>query len=198
MRQLVRNMQQVNDCMYTNIKSNSSEYYSCRDEYMAENATWLSTLLGENTKIALWAHNGHVSSGMWVGGVLSMGNHLRREFGDQYQIVGFSFSKGSFMAITQTSSGGFRGLDIQTIESDPPTGTLNNLFFNAQHDNFILRVADIPTDSELGNWISDPRILLIIGAAFNGNPSTYYYYVILRSYYDVMINVDMTSASVQL
>lgn len=190
-RRLVRNMQQVNDVIFASTHNNTGVNY--RDKYMAENAVWLSALFGESTKIAVWAHNLHVGSKY-----SSMGYHLRRELDDLYQIVGFSFSKGSFTAVTQTAPGSYSGLNRQTINSNPPQGSLNHLFYKAEYNNFILKVADILTDSELGNWISASRPFLMIGAMFNGDPADYYSDIYLREYFDVVINYDKTSAAVKL
>ena len=186
-RQLVKNMQQVNDVIFEYYNDEDRNY---RDEYMAENAIWLSTLFGENTKMAIWAHNFHVANDRHYG---SMGYHLRLKISDQYQIVGFSFSTGSFIAVQPG-----RGLVIHAIYTSPPKGSLNYIFYSAQYDNFILKVSDIPTDSELGNWIRASRPFLSIGAVFSGYPDYYYYDVPLREFFDVIINYDITTAAVQL
>ncbi len=195
-RQLVRNMQQTNDVIFASTHNDYRVNY--RDKYMAENSIWLSNLFGGNTKIAIWAHNGHVSNDAnYMRGGGSMGSFLKGEIDDQYQIVGFSFSKGSFYSFTHLAPGEFGGLDVQTINTDPLEDSLNDIFFNAKLDNFILRLADIPTESELGSWFSTPRLFMLIGSAFDGNP-VHYYRNVSRDYYDVIINYDMTSAAAPL
>ena len=193
MRQLIRNMQQANDILYGMMHNDNTNY---RDKYMAENAVWLSTLLGENTKIALWAHNGHVAKNLYYGGNASMGYYIKAELDHQYQIVGFSFSKGAFNAVTQTAPETYKGLNRQTININPPKGSINHLFSKAKYDNFIFKITDIPPDSELEKWISTKRTFLTIGAAFNNEPEDYYMKVYLKNYFDVVIHYDRTSASV--
>ncbi|MEJ2627603.1 MAG: erythromycin esterase family protein, partial [bacterium] len=100
MKQLVRNIQQVNDEKYMYYHESD---YSIRDEYMAENVLWLSSLANENDGIAVWAHNGHIQNASIldgnVGYLKSLGYYIKSHIGAQYQIVGFSFCRGSFMAI---------------------------------------------------------------------------------------------------
>ncbi len=194
-KQLVINLIQANDVIYSSAHFDYSINY--RDKYMADNAVWISNLFGANTKIAVWAHNGHIqnNSNYWGGG--SMGKYLKNKLANRYQIVGFSFSKGYFEAVSQ-SGNTFVGLKVQLINTAPQKNSLNYILFNAKYDNFILKTADIPTNSELGKWIATPEPFFMIGAVYNGNPANYYGNILLRYYYDVLINYDITSAAVQL
>ena len=191
MRQLVRNMQQVNDVLY-NYAHN--QRISIRDQYMAENAMWLSGLFGANTKTALWAHNGHV--GRIYG---TMGTYLKETLGEQYQTVGFTFSTGSFYAFgTDEAPQNSRGLRVHKIDSPPPEGSLNHLFNLAKYDNFMLSVADIPTTSALGDRFELSRPYLMLGSVYNGDSSPYYRNVFNRDLYDVLIHFDKTTAARRL
>jgi len=194
-KQLVVNLKQTNDVIFSSTHSNYSINY--RDKYMADNAVWISNLFGTNGKIALWAHDGHIANNpsYWGGG--SMGNFLRNKLANQYQIVGFSFSKGYFEAVSQNGNN-FSGLNVQLINTAPQKNSLNYLFFNAKYDNFILKTADIPTNTEFGKWIAIPEPFFMIGAVYNGNPEAYYSNILLRYYFDVLINYDITNAAVQL
>ncbi len=77
-----------------------------RDASMAANVKWI---LDQNpkAKIVLWAHNGHVGTSDW-----SMGGHLRKMFGDQMVIFGFSFNQGGFQAIRQNGSVGLKDFKV--------------------------------------------------------------------------------------
>jgi len=71
-----------------------------RDRSMADNVKWiLDQSPGE--KIVLWAHNGHVASGGF--GYESMGNSLRKTYGQQMVVFGFAFNQGGFQAINGSS-----------------------------------------------------------------------------------------------
>lgn len=52
---------------------------------------------GDEARIIVWAHNGHVST-QGFGGHPSMGTHLRRRLRDKYYVAGFAFNRGSFWA----------------------------------------------------------------------------------------------------
>ncbi|PZG05678.1 erythromycin esterase family protein [Nonomuraea aridisoli] len=68
-----------------------------RDRHMAENVNLL--MAEPDTKIVLWAHNGHVMKGRYGGGTVpSMGLHLARDHGAAYYALGATFGKGVFRA----------------------------------------------------------------------------------------------------
>jgi erythromycin esterase-like protein len=62
-----------------------------RDPVMAKNISQLLTQAGPESKIVLWAHNGHISNAPG-----SMGNYLKKELGNQIYLLGFEFSEGEF------------------------------------------------------------------------------------------------------
>ncbi len=194
MKQLVRNLRQVNDTKYKLYHGNDN--YLIRDEYMAENSLWLTTLLNENKGIALWAHNGHIVNGS-DGVIMSMGYHIKSEMGSEYQIVGFSFSRGSFTAVGYDPDYGYTGIAQHTINSEPMDNSVSYYFSQAKYDNFILRIGDIPSESTLGKWIREQKRMLTIGASYNGDPNSYYLWGPIDGF-DVIIHYDSTTAAVQL
>ena len=78
--------------------------YGTRDPVMAQNVTRLLKESGPESKIALWAHNAHISnSSGW------MGSFLKAEWGDVVYLLGFEFDHGAFtsrMATIHTYSTG--------------------------------------------------------------------------------------------
>ncbi len=86
---------------------------------MAENALWIADFLGQNAKITLWAHNGHIAKDPLYGGSGSMGHHLNQELSNLYQVVGFSFSLGSFTAVGQDQYGNYTGTMTHEITTEP-------------------------------------------------------------------------------
>jgi erythromycin esterase len=191
MKQLALNIKQVNDFRYGYEQNDKINY---RDLYMAVNTIWTSDLFGENTKVALWAHNAHVANFETYG---SIGYHLKHELNDDYQIIGFAFSKGSFTAIDMLKS----RLTTHEIKQPPNFGSINYVFHHAQYDNFILREVDIQTNSDFYEYISQPQLFLDIGAGFNilfYNLGVYYYTIDLMEMFDVVIHWDTTEAAIQL
>lgn len=195
-KRLVVTMLQTHTRLYGWANDDVSFYY--RDLYMAENVLWQSDLLGDNVNIALWAHNGHVANDMNYTETGSMGFLLKNELGDQYQILGFSFSMGAFRAVTRMDNDVLGAIEQQLINVDPLENSLNQLFHYAQYDNFILRTGDIQINSELGEWSAEARPMLLIGAAYNNLPEDFYRPVLLRDYYDIIIHYDYTTAAQEL
>ncbi|MFG1945213.1 erythromycin esterase family protein [Nonomuraea sp. NPDC048826] len=71
---------------------------AARDRFMADNVDRLPA--DPAAKIAVWAHNGHVSAGHYGndGGIPAMGHYLRRRHGDGYYALGLLFGEGEFRA----------------------------------------------------------------------------------------------------
>lgn len=160
-----------------------------RDQYMAENQIWLLDYLGAGTKIASWAHNEHVANNINFGIGGGMGFHLRNELGRNYQVLGFSFSKGRFTAFNRIRLG------ANNIEQEPLEDSFNFFFHYAEEDNFILDLHDIPNRTSLINMINTPNKFLSIGSVYYGNPNEHYGQIRLKSLYDIIIHFDETENS---
>lgn len=65
-----------------------------RDSCMANNALKIQQM--ENSKMFIWAHNGHV--GLDYNGFPIMGTFLKKSIQEKYYSIGFVFDHGSFMA----------------------------------------------------------------------------------------------------
>jgi erythromycin esterase len=191
-KQITKNIKKVND-VYFYFYHTPKKNINYRDSYMAENALWTSNLFDENTKVALWAHNGHVRNSISFD---SMGRYLKKELRKKYQIIGFAFSQGSFTAKT-FEDGSYNEIKTHFIKEEPIFGSLNHLFHNIKYDNFILREKDIPLISFFNLWLLKPRSFISIGAGF-GSGIMYYGPIYLKFNYDILINWDNTSASEQL
>lgn len=92
-----------------------------RDRYMAENLAWWHERLPAGGT-AVWAHNGHL-----VKDISQMGGHLAAMFGNSYMNIATTFSRGQFNAYTQTPSGTFTNLAVQTL-SFPSPGSIEAIF----------------------------------------------------------------------
>lgn len=191
-RQLAKSLSQVHDYKYSYNKFND---YSKRDSYMAQNTLWVLDLLGGSARIALWAHNGHVADDPALfSGSGSQGSHLREALGDQYKIIGFGFSKGSFTAVAQNpTTQQYEGLKSHTVTAEPKPGSANELFHAAKEKKFLLRLDRLEPASPLRAWLSSSRYFLSIGAVFNGNPDAYYYLLPLLQHFDILVYFDTTA-----
>lgn len=128
-----------------------------------------------------------------------MGSYLRTALGDQYKIVGFSFSQGSFTAVGQNpATNQYENLRAHTITAEPKPGSVNELFHAARTKNFLLPLNGLETGSPLKTWLSSSRDFLNIGAVFNGIPDDYYYLTPILQFFDILIYFDMTNNAVQI
>jgi erythromycin esterase-like protein len=148
--------------------------------------------LGEDTRITLWAHNGHIAKDNRYQGDGSMGYHLHENLGDLYQAVGFGFSKGSFTAVGQESAAGNW---THQITYEPVSASVNFLFHHASLSNYAFNLDAIPPGSAWNSWLSVSRPFLSIGAGYNGSPGNYYRSTNLRQHYNWIIYFDTTNAS---
>jgi erythromycin esterase len=189
-KQIALNIKQVNDVRYGYTHGSETNF---RDLYMAHNTLWTSDLFGENSKVALWAHNAHVSNFKSFG---SIGYHLKKELNEKYQILGFAFSLGSFTAVP-FENGIYGNLTTLYLEEEPRFGSINYLFHNAKYDNFILTESNIRMISFFNLWIMFPRFFISIGAVFGGG-LPYYFKIFYKVNFDVMIYWDTTTAAEQL
>ncbi|MFJ6934711.1 erythromycin esterase family protein [Streptomyces sp. NPDC101132] len=70
--------------------------FAARDRHMAGN---LGRVLDDpSVKVALWAHNGHITKSRYDGAVPALGQHLSERYGDAYYALGLLFGAGSFRA----------------------------------------------------------------------------------------------------
>lgn len=70
-----------------------------RDQYMADNVSWILDQSGPDSKIILWAHNLHIQDEIYF----MMGKHLRDRFQEDLVVVSFSFFEGKFNAYQPSS-----------------------------------------------------------------------------------------------
>jgi erythromycin esterase len=188
--QLVDVIGQVSEVIYYGQKQNHSKNY--RDEYMAKNTAWLHEYF-EDAKIVLWAHNFHVSDFESAG---AMGHYLKADFQDDYETLGFLFSKGSFMAVTQTGDQ-FFGLNSQSLEDDPKPGSLNDVMFRAEVPAFTVKLSHLQNHDAWKQKFGESIEYFHMGATYTNEPSTYYS-AFSSTYFDRLIYFNRSTASVQV
>ena len=169
-----------------------------RDEFMAENAIWLHEQGESDSRIVLWAHNGHVADNPTYAGGSSMGWHLRRHYGDDLVIAGFDFYQGGFRAVTRTGTGGYSGVNNHTV-GPAPVGSYEYYFHSAGMERMVLDTRNVDMGTASTSWLAGPWLMRSIGAVFTPtNPGAYLYQVSIPSRYDLVIYFGNTSAAVGL
>ena len=190
-RQLVVTAIQALDVAFYEGSEGTGRQY--RSQSMADNAVWLTDLMGGGAGITLWVHNSNVSDN--TGGGRTMGNYLKTRLGDQYKIVGMSFSNGCFIA--RDGNGTNFPIRSHCIDANPAISTTNILFHNAKYENFMLLLQGLESESKskLGQWMQSDHPLLSIGEYYYGQPDSCYRAARLAKEFDAIINIDATHAS---
>jgi erythromycin esterase len=137
----------------------SKEYNEARDRYMAENILYLLNRESADTRIAVWAHNYHISTGEIPspGGSVGkwMGAHLRQKLSGGYYALGFAFNEGSFQATSTTASG-----ETQFVEytvGPAGEGSLNWYFAQPKIENYMIDFRHTPKNEAVQQWLTTPR-----------------------------------------
>ena len=166
------------------------DYGIPRDSLMAVYSEWWQQILADNAKVALWAHNYHV---MNLQAFNTMGTFLKDRHQENYRTVGFSFSKGNFMAV-ENSNGSFFGPFSQNI-SDASCQTINQVLEQATPDQYYLLFEEM--DGESSRYFSDFHPYYMIGAVFNSDElsTSYTHQRRLSQLFDVLIHFDETRAA---
>ncbi len=162
-----------------------------RDKYMAENTAWLLDYF-DNEKVVLWAHNVHISN-MEYGVTGTMGNYLSYQLGDQYAILGFLFSQGSFTAQGMEGEN-YTGLGKQILDSIPKENSLNALMSYTLEPAFFIDLDVLRNYLAWYNAFEEGMEYFQMGAVYNNNPGDFYS-GFDPDYYHYMIYFDKSTAS---
>lgn len=158
-----------------------------RDRYMAENVTWLQEYFPA-TKVVLWAHNAHISNDSGFG---SMGYHLKGRLQNNYHMLGFLFSKGSFNAFG-ISGTDYLPLAERAIIEEPKVHSVNAIFSSSNEPVFSVSISDLSTHPEWVSAFNAGLEFFHFGAVFGTKPD---YSPFKRTYYDQIIYFDHTHAA---
>ena len=151
-----------------------------RDASMAANVKWILDQ-SPKAKIVLWAHNGHVMTAP-----RSMGGELRRMYGDQMVVFGFSFNQGGFQAV---SSGG-KGLHAFTVPP-APNATLDTTLATARIPLFALDLRTAPKTGPVADWLRQPQGTRSIGALYpEDNPYEFITKQVAPETFDTILFVE--------
>lgn len=156
-----------------------------RDRAMAENVKWILDQEPPETKMMLWAHNGHVAAD----GLTHppMGAHLRRIFGEQALLCGFLFQQGSFQAFDTKT----RALRAFTVGL-PPSGSLDATFASIGIPFFAVDMRRIGT-GKVADWFDTPHRSRQIGGGYSEAAPGIWYPVRAARAFDLLIYVDKTT-----
>jgi erythromycin esterase len=139
-----------------------------RDFYMADNIWQLMQTLGPDTKMAVWAHNAHVSRGD-MGETPAMGAYLKQFFGDAYYALGFAFDKGAFQSCDMDSARNSSEGCVLTefTVGAAPEGSVDAFLAKAGIPNYIVDVKWAPRDPTIAKWLATEMPMRSIGSGYS-------------------------------
>jgi len=162
--------------------------FSARDRSMAENVKWILESEGPGSKIMLWAHNGHVST-LPIGVGEPMGMSLRKSYGKEMVVCGFSFDHGSFQAIQQG-----RGLREFTVGPAIP-GSLDSTLAAIGIPVFAIDLGRAPFTGAVADWLNAPHLMRSVGALYSETPPDAFFAPMNLHSFDVIFFVSRTTAA---
>lgn len=168
----------------------SSDY---RDLYMADNTLWLTTLMGNNTKVLCWAHNMHIANEKGIYSAGSQGFYLNQHMGNNYMAIAFSFNQGHLLAMFEENNN-FLGPKEHNISNLPKRNSINYIFHATKHKDFLLINKKIPANSNLYQWMNKYNPFLNIGLVYKDTKA--YSSIPLIQFFDAIIHFHETNASV--
>lgn len=171
--------------------------YNYRDYYMAQNTIWLTSLLGPETKVISWAHNGHVAKNpSYSSG--SQGHYLSEEFRENYKVIGFSFGRGTFRASNfDQKTNSYTGVIKHNITRLPLRESFNYIFQAATPKDFIIIFSNIPQSNLLYSWFNTMRKFMSIGGVYSIDYyDNFYRENNLSAYFDAIIHINKTNSAV--
>ncbi|HEB62755.1 MAG TPA: hypothetical protein ENI82_06355 [Bacteroidetes bacterium] len=151
-----------------------------RDFYMARNSEWIRNYVQPRTKVALWAHNGHVTKGdFWAEGA-----ELYEAHAGNYKVIGFSFSKGSFQAYQPKGV----GLTTNNVVEEMDCQTVNALMADVGEDNYYIIFDELESTSAAYKYFHKKNPFFMLGSVFYpDSQNTFISLVNLPEHYDILI-----------
>ncbi|MEM6725326.1 MAG: erythromycin esterase family protein [Bacteroidota bacterium] len=158
-----------------------------RDLFSTRNVLWAMNQIGEDARIVIWAHNGHVAKRSVLFNYDVLGHHLEQIFGDEYYAIGFTFNKADFGAF---SSEGWGRWQIPTID----TASLTMDFHKLGSPFAILDIrSQLKTDFNTQNYLRQAQLIRRdLSESYDPSfPKTVQ--ITLSETYDFLIYMDQTN-----
>jgi erythromycin esterase len=165
-----------------------------RDRFMAENVQWILQHEGPGTRMVVWAHNGHISTGEdQLGGSRPMGSWLRGALGPDMVTFGFAFDQGSFRAV----DGGSKQNVVQPFSVGPALeGSLDQTLARLNMPIAVVDLRGVPDSGIVSDWFARPHRMKSIGAVYSlASGRDYYAKVRVTGDFDALFFVEETSAA---
>jgi len=154
--------------------------WETRDEFMAENTTWLHDTL-HSDQVVVWGHNNHVKTGWYLDFAPAMGNVLAETHGEGYYSLGFDFGTGTFSARVRGDP------DERTPTIEEPIAEGSALLNEVDHDQYFVDFAAASEHEAVAEWIDQEQKLHASGFLFlPNNPADDYH---LEDSFDGLVSI---------
>ncbi|MEM1321183.1 MAG: erythromycin esterase family protein [Bacteroidota bacterium] len=158
-----------------------------RDQFSARNVNWCMEQLGEENRVVLWAHNGHVAKRSVMFNYDVLGHYLQSWWGDQYYSIGFTFNQGEFGAF---SNNGFKRWTMAPV--DRPSLTKDFQSFSSPFLMLDIR-EHLKADQTLNSYLRTEQVIKRdISESYNEDWEKYMT-INLSQTYDMLIYIDKMS-----
>lgn len=177
---------------YIGYTKSAEDGFETRDANMSNNVKWIEASQGANTKIMVWAHNGHVNlvPKAYFGGraINFLGTNLRKMYGNKFYTVGFVFNEGEFSAVNQNGQ-------IQNFTVKPyKTALLSLAMASLNTPAFFYDFTKHIGNSNLTNVFDNTYDFYNIGADYYGKEEDVVVSVNLTKEFDGIIFISKTTA----
>lgn len=162
-----------------------------RDQVMADNTVWWQQHTGG--RILASAHNGHIANETLEPAAYPtvQGTFLRRQLGDGYVSIGFTFDQGSFNALEGA------GTSMDSVGQPPKEFTLGpaapgsneHTLDQVAYTDYLLDLRTAPAPAR--DWLRQARPTRDIGAGYPVEESS----VALASAYDILVHLHEVGAA---
>jgi erythromycin esterase len=169
------------------------QQFTQRDRGMAENVAWIADQIGNNARIMVWAHNGHVR--LESEGLLgrSMGSRLRERFEQGYVSIGFVLNRGEYRAVPDPKQP--RESVLVPLDASAP-GYLAETLSRVGAPIFAIDLRRAPA-GPVRDWLSAPHLVhscgwLVSDAERLGAVAS------ITKQFDLVIYIDQTTGATPL
>ena len=153
----------------------SDRSFESRDDFMAENIVRLLQNEPPGTRMIVWAHNGHISTGDNGGAYRYMGWHLRRAFGQAYYALGFSFNKGSFQSRNADPKAETPFALTRFTVGTAAEASIDWQLAQVGIDNFLIDFRTTRKTAVIDEWTTTPTRARSVGSMYFAPAETQYY-----------------------
>ena len=138
-----------------------------RDLYMADNVRRLVEREPVNTRVIIWAHNGHIMTDNSDATYLPLGAHLRRYFGNQYYALGFSFNQGTFQAREAQPKNPTNRMLMSFTAHPAPADSIDGYLAQTGLKSFIINFRSVRKDADLAKWLDSAHPMRSVGSVYS-------------------------------